>query len=417
MANEARKLVWMGAIPLQLHLHHSEVTTLPPPSSFMVLAPRNGYLPLLTPVIKPYFQSSLPPNSDTVWFDYQGLPLKWHIPTGVLFDLLCAEPERPWNLTYMLQVHFRSYPSDVLIPCDGEDAVKWNYMNCLKEASYIMYGNTRGIMNMSQSDQLELWHSVVNGDQESYDRVSIKLRPSSGSSSAGASAKGFLHKGAIGETTVENAIIKTGKIPFRLYIRPVKGDITDILDVLPAENWNDIIYITRPVEIFRVDGSVLTLWEALNKMVPKLFSVESSVESENAQRLCTPGISMYPDSGKSQLVIIDSSAQNSLDTEIDNANSVSPCLTQEKPDSRSLKNHNQQSRITINETNMVHGDTVQLKDKCQHLKGILRIQGIEPSLDLPLSWIMHNLCAPEQFVHVSICIWDADSFTKGSEAL
>lgn len=22
-----------------------------------------------------------------------------YIPTGVLFDLLCAEPERPWNLT------------------------------------------------------------------------------------------------------------------------------------------------------------------------------------------------------------------------------------------------------------------------------------------------------------------------------
>ncbi|RRT58627.1 hypothetical protein B296_00038489, partial [Ensete ventricosum] len=70
-----------------------------------VLGSRIGYLPLLLPLIKPYFSSTLPPGEDTVWFDYNGLPLKWfvlsamYVPIGVLFDLLCAEPERPWNLT------------------------------------------------------------------------------------------------------------------------------------------------------------------------------------------------------------------------------------------------------------------------------------------------------------------------------
>ena len=97
-----------------------------------------------------------------------------YIPTGVLFDLLCAEPERPWNLTvtflslylnfisffclkdtelgytnlsfpfylllflrvletFYLQIHFRGYPSNVLIPCEGEDSAKWNFVNSLKE--------------------------------------------------------------------------------------------------------------------------------------------------------------------------------------------------------------------------------------------------------------------------------------------
>ncbi|KAK6266987.1 hypothetical protein QUC31_017824 [Theobroma cacao] len=82
-----------------------------------------------------------------------------YIPTGVLFDLLCAEPERPWNIT----VHFRGYPGNVLIPCDGEDSVKWSFINSLKEAAYIINGNCKNVMNMSQSDQLELWHSVMNG--------------------------------------------------------------------------------------------------------------------------------------------------------------------------------------------------------------------------------------------------------------
>nr|XP_023915575.1 autophagy protein 5-like [Quercus suber]POF25656.1 autophagy protein 5 [Quercus suber] len=99
---------------------------------FQILAPRIGYLPLLVPQIKPHFSNALPPGSpDTVWFDYNGLPLKWYIPTGVLFDLLCAEPERPWNLT----VHFRGYPSNILVPCEGEDSVKWSFINSLKEVS------------------------------------------------------------------------------------------------------------------------------------------------------------------------------------------------------------------------------------------------------------------------------------------
>lgn len=35
---EAQKYVWEGAIPLQIHLHESEVTTLPPPPPALVLS-------------------------------------------------------------------------------------------------------------------------------------------------------------------------------------------------------------------------------------------------------------------------------------------------------------------------------------------------------------------------------------------
>jgi hypothetical protein len=32
-----------------------------------------------------------------------------------------------------------------------------------QQAFYVMYGNTKSIMNMSQSDQVELWHCVMKG--------------------------------------------------------------------------------------------------------------------------------------------------------------------------------------------------------------------------------------------------------------
>lgn len=37
-SEEAVKYVWEGAIPLQIHLHESEVTTLPPPAPVLVIS-------------------------------------------------------------------------------------------------------------------------------------------------------------------------------------------------------------------------------------------------------------------------------------------------------------------------------------------------------------------------------------------
>ncbi|KAL6521403.1 autophagy protein 5 [Orobanche gracilis] len=79
VGTEVQQYVWGGAIPLQIHLHDSEVTTLPPPPPALILAPRLGYLPLLVPQVKPFFSSFLPPGVDTVWFEYKGLPLKWYV--------------------------------------------------------------------------------------------------------------------------------------------------------------------------------------------------------------------------------------------------------------------------------------------------------------------------------------------------
>ncbi|CAO2033940.1 unnamed protein product [Urochloa humidicola] len=171
-SEEAARRVWGGAVPLQVHLHDADVTAFPPPPPFLTLGPRIGYLPLLIPVIKAHFSNALPPGVDTVWFEYKGLPLKWYVPIGVLFDLLCADPERPWNLI----VHFRGYPSEVLSPCEGEDSVKWSYMNSLKEATFIITGNSKSVMNMSQADQVALWESVMKGNLDGFKNVSTRLK-------------------------------------------------------------------------------------------------------------------------------------------------------------------------------------------------------------------------------------------------
>ncbi|XP_006287994.2 autophagy protein 5 [Capsella rubella] len=281
MANEAVKYVWEGAIPLQINLHKSEVASHPAPPPALVLAPRIGYLPLLIPLIKPYFKDSLPPGEDSIWFDYKGVPLKWYIPTGVLFDLLCAEPERPWNLT----IHFRGYPTNILIPCEGEDSVKWNFVNSLKEAQYIINGNCKNVMNMSQSDQEDLWTSVMNGDLDAYTRLSPKLKMATiedefsrkASLSSPQSRQGVTETDGAGQN-------KTARIPVRLYVRSINQNFENLEDVPEMDTWDDISYLNRPVEFLREEGKCFTLRNAIESLLPEFIGDRAQTSGEERSK-------------------------------------------------------------------------------------------------------------------------------------
>ncbi|XP_057971536.1 autophagy protein 5 isoform X4 [Malania oleifera] len=219
VGTEAQRYVWEGAIPLQIHLHDSEVTTLPPPPPALILAPRIGYLPLLVPHIRPLFSSTLPPGADTVWFDYKGLPLKWYIPTGVLFDLLCAEPERPWNLT------------------------------------------------------VELWRCVLNGNLEGYLRISSKLKLGTVGDDYTVNLNLCSLKSQ--QSTAEadtTGPAKTGRIPVRLYVWSVSEDFDDLEDAPQIDSWDKVSCINRPIDIHKEEGKCFTLGDALRTLLPELFT-------------------------------------------------------------------------------------------------------------------------------------------------
>lgn len=327
---EAQQYVWEGAIPLQVHLHDSEVTTLPPPSPALILAPRIGYLPLLSSQLKPFFSEALPPGEDTIWFDYKGLPLKWYIPTGVLFDILCAEPERPWNLT----VHFRGYPGNILIPCDGEDSVKWSYINSLKEAAYIIHGSSKNVMNMSHPDQVELWRSVMNGNLKTYNHISSKLKLAAIGDEFSAKLNPFPLKAqqSVNESEA-TATSKANRIPVRLYLWTFDEDFDDFEEAPHFDSWDQISYINRPVE-FNGEGKYFTLLEAVKSVLPEL----------------------YPD------------AKNTMDAESKSEQRIEP----------------------VQEVHPV-------------IK-LVRIQGIEPKMEIPFSWVVNNLMNPDYFLHICLYI-------------
>ncbi|XP_024023807.1 autophagy protein 5 isoform X1 [Morus notabilis] len=357
MNKEARNFVWEGAIPLQIHLHESQVTTVPPPPPALILAPRLGYLPLLASQIKPHFSSTLPPVVDTIWFEYKGLPLKWYIPTGVLFDLLCAEPERPWNLT----VHFRGYPGNVLTPCEGEDSIKWSLINSLKEAAYIINGNSKNVMNMSQADQVELWRSVVSGNLEVYARVSSKLKL--GIVSDEYTANSNLSSARSGQFVDETDISgqdKAGRVPVRLYVWSVSEDIDDSEDAPPIDTWDKISYINQPVEIQEA-GKYFTLHDAVKSLLPEYFQGSFLIDEESTR---VQGEDEQRDS--SEEASSNKIAEDGVEILCEHTKSC------QKSDNAEIK--------------------------------LVRIQGIEPKLEIPFSWVANNLMNPDYFLHICVCL-------------
>jgi hypothetical protein len=97
--------------------------------------------------------------------------VKWHIPTGILYDLL-SDSEYPWCLT----IHFRAYPSDVLQPIGGvEEALQASYLNSLKEAAYVLTGNSNAVMSLTKKSQQELWRNVLEAQHEDFFKNMNKL--------------------------------------------------------------------------------------------------------------------------------------------------------------------------------------------------------------------------------------------------
>ena len=112
------------------------------------------------------------------WFAFEGVPLKWHYPVGLLFDLYAgAEPATksgnrlddsqeggsplPWRLT----VHFSDWPVEDLVRLDADGMVMNDaFINSVKEADFLRNGTAKGIMSLSKEDSSGLWKAVEDGE-------------------------------------------------------------------------------------------------------------------------------------------------------------------------------------------------------------------------------------------------------------
>jgi len=163
------------------------LTTLP-----QIQFPRLSYLALHIHKLHAFFAPSLIfpaiPVTD-IWLSYEGVPLKWHYPLGLLYDLYSgAEPyyppdtshkpddEEAAHLPWRLTVHFSAFPVEQLVRLDDADAQMHDlFIQAVKEADYLRTGTGKTVMFLSKEDSTQLWDGVKAHNFALYNPINQKL--------------------------------------------------------------------------------------------------------------------------------------------------------------------------------------------------------------------------------------------------
>ncbi|OJJ89386.1 autophagy protein 5 [Aspergillus glaucus CBS 516.65] len=188
--------VWDGKLPLEIVLAPSESRSYDQTDPYLIACSRLTYLPSLLPRLRTFFAPSLiDPNSHVHdgWFSFEGVPLKWHYPIGLLYDLYAeadpasskgsksdeADETTSGPLSWRLMVHFSDWPHEELVQLDAEGVVMNDaFINSVKEADFLRNGTAKGIMTLSKEDSSGLWEAVQDVDLPSFQRISNVLLPS-----------------------------------------------------------------------------------------------------------------------------------------------------------------------------------------------------------------------------------------------
>ncbi|EZF33023.1 hypothetical protein H109_07487 [Trichophyton interdigitale MR816] len=190
-----RQQIWEGCLPLQINLSKSECRVFDKAEPYIISFPRLSYLPFLLPRLldffKPYLIGSDPVYPYQGWFSFEGVPLKWHYPVGLLYDLYSStEPALeqgddkdirypcretlPWQLT----LHFQDWPDQELVGLDEQGRVMHDFfMNSVKEADFVRNGTGKSIMTLSREDSNKLWTSIQEHSFQTFHRVNNTLLP------------------------------------------------------------------------------------------------------------------------------------------------------------------------------------------------------------------------------------------------
>lgn len=190
-----------------------------------------------------------------MWLEFNGIPLKWHYPIGVLLDIYFNDIQLPWNIV----VHFDKFPENVLMHCQNKyvvyfiqqqciytlftlwyfiytdrqyidiilynfrEVVETHFLSCIKEADVLKH---RGqiVSSMQKKDHTQLWNGIMNDKFDQFWSVNGRLMETS-------TEEGFKY------------------IPFRCYT-------------------NEDKYIQKLVKPINEEGQRKTLKHLLNEVFP-----------------------------------------------------------------------------------------------------------------------------------------------------
>jgi autophagy-related protein 5 len=174
---EVLREVWDGRVPVSFTLSSDEVVSMQQPDPYYVMVPRVSYFSLVLDKVTKHFSKYLAENkqnSNDIWLDFDGQPVKWNYPIGLNWDLYGSESTLPWNIT----VHFSNFPEEELVRCSSRSAIESIFISTIKEAGILKH---RGAVmdSLQKKDHNQLWLGLQNDKFDQFWSVNKKLMENS----------------------------------------------------------------------------------------------------------------------------------------------------------------------------------------------------------------------------------------------
>ncbi|PWN34205.1 uncharacterized protein FA14DRAFT_161682 [Meira miltonrushii] len=238
-----RKLVWDATIPISVTVESADLASFGVVDrsieTYYVRAPRISYLPLVLQEVRANLLSIMVDDAilanikeEDFWLTYEGVPLRWHWPIGLLYDFhavnmaptthknsssssnsvntitstmrklstapsvassagipsvdgyfspplpdnssfTAPNPQLPWRLV----LRIGNAPLDKIHSAPGLDNCRSSFMSMVKEADHVRYGSTKRVVNLRRTEQDQLWDGVIQHDFDVFWSVASKLIP------------------------------------------------------------------------------------------------------------------------------------------------------------------------------------------------------------------------------------------------
>ncbi|KAL5483676.1 hypothetical protein EMCRGX_G020081 [Ephydatia muelleri] len=169
--DSVRKEVWDGKIPVCFTVDDRELSASikKTPEPCYMLVRRVTYFSMFYEKLEKLFaKETSAAVGDEMWLSSEEIPLKWHYPVGVLYDLYGNH--LPWNIT----VHFKNFPEDEILHCQGNEPVKTYFVSKLKEADYLKH-KLEVFKELTQEDTAQLWHGFLQDQYSEFWGVNKKF--------------------------------------------------------------------------------------------------------------------------------------------------------------------------------------------------------------------------------------------------
>lgn len=268
------------------------------------------------------------------WFEDEesGVPLRWQLFIGVLYDLMKGRqvvinnhPGSPSsacnqfrNLPWKIRIHFTSYPTDQLLPLDivpqqqqqnasqndeslaaiaaatnsndkASQQAQINtligriFRNSLKQALFLQYGSSKVAMSITKNSHEKIWDAIVQSSYDAYNQVNTDIQ-------IGLQSPPINNKLSLTEDlTDENVTRAKSVLPQLVPVRILLNDKPAIQRPIVAQKKDISEYLKqKPTEILKDDADIYvspytTLGDVLVTCLPSLFKqVDSSAVTDSS---------------------------------------------------------------------------------------------------------------------------------------